>query len=189
MRPEHAVVISCNQGRLEGFLSQWYALDDPKPSLEIYAVERDEEPIRGCWQSHLSVLNGAATDQLAVFEDDAVFGPDFTWEVDVHPEWDLVYLGGQCPDRDWSNDAVPLVRFCHQTHAYVAHHPRELARLVGAQPEPYAHVDCQLGHLLPLRKFAVNPPTVGQRGHTTSDISGEYRPNDQFYENPRRDRS
>jgi hypothetical protein len=190
VRPDYAIVISCNQARLEQFLAQWHTLPEPRPPLEIYSVERDHEnPIRGCWQSHLDVLGRVVVEPLAVFEDDAVFGPGFTWDTDVPDDWDMLYWGGASLERDETDSPLVSVREIMDTQSYVVRHPNQVAELLGPPVvvEPYIetiHVDRALGRDLPLVRYCVNPPTVGQRGGVPSAIlSGFVRREDEFFVN------
>jgi hypothetical protein len=77
---------------------------------------------------------------------------------------------------------VPCVAHCFNTHAYVVRDPHLVAEMLGAPP-PNIHVDQMLGYRLDLVRYAVNPPTTGQRGGVVSDISGVLRSEDDYFVN------
>lgn len=181
MRPDYAVVITCNPARMAQFMETWATLA-PTPPLLVHAVEPDEDGIRGCWQSHLDVLTDAPPESiLAVFEDDAVF-QSFSFEVNVPDDWDILYYGGASAERDESFEPVVDVGLCHNTQGYVARDPHSLAELLGP-PQYQVHVDWALGQALDIVRYAVNPPTVGQRGGVPSDINAYVRPRDEYFVN------
>lgn len=153
MRLDRAVVITCRETpeRLRAFLDGWpAALDAPR----IYAARRDDNPVRGCWQSHLAVMQQAEGPTL-IFEDDAEFSPTFVPDVPTGDDWDLVNFGGD-----------PC-----KTHAYAVRDPNRVAAMLGSAPAHGRHVCWYLGRRLPLKRNVLDPGTVRQRepiGATTS---------------------
>lgn len=144
--------------------------------LDVYCSQLDDDPARGCWQAHHAVLAGASGPVL-VLEDDAVFGPAFTPDVDLPADWDLVYFGGRYHSED---RPVHPVQRVDTTHAYAARDPKAVARQVGPYVPGYSYSP-HLGQRLHLRRYAVDPPTVGQRGGVTSLLTGKVRPADDFF--------
>lgn len=178
MRFTRAVVITLDETpeRLAAFRSSWDALDTDM-ELDVHTSALDDRPVRGCWLAHQAVLSAAMWPML-VFEDDAVFGPSFTPDVDLAPDWDLVYLGGRY-QREPGHGVHP-VRHADLTHAYGVRDPQAVAAAVGAYV-PGSGIGQQLGHHLPLRRYGVNPQAVGQRGGVTSTITGAHRDSDDYF--------
>jgi hypothetical protein len=138
----------------------------------------------GCRMSHLMALERALstrTDQLAVFEDDALFRPGFAELVtnllaEAPDDWEMLMLGGQ-------HIAIPepvkpgIVRcvITHRTHAYIARRAA-LHVLHNAAANTRRHLDVAYGHAQRLlRVYAPTPFLVGQAAGY-SDITGQHEP-------------
>jgi hypothetical protein len=93
------------------------------------AVARAEDPARGCWESHASLMRHAAErgiDRLLVFEDDVLFtrlpGLEETRSVAAlldRADWNVLHLG--CKPYHLRASPLPLLYRCHalDSHAYV----------------------------------------------------------------------
>lgn len=120
----------------------------------------------GCYRTHLRILEDALTDRLdsvLVFEDDAVFAPDFGRKVQefltaVPDDWDQIYLGGQHVGlkKDFPEAIGDGVLRCHKvnrTHAYAIRGRmlsaayRHLADIPDVVSEQDMHIDHRLGKL------------------------------------------
>lgn len=167
----------------------------------------------GCLMSHVRVCQDALMDGLesyVVFEDDAVFAPDFA---DRLPEimerlkdtpWDSLALGGQ---HLW-REAGPPWPFCkgvvrcrnvNRTHAFavnrqfmvkfqqhVLHFPDYVARYIApdadGKGEWMPHIDHQLGYLHERREHVILAvnPWLCGQAGGKSDINGAEQP-EQFW--------
>lgn len=151
----------------------------------------------GCMATHIRILEQAIMDGmrergevLLVFEDDALFPPDFEAKLqrftDALPDdWDQVYLGGQHrslrtrpPKR--VNDEVVRCFQVNRTHAYAVRGKfllplyRHLCDWPSHAKHPRHHVDHRMELLHIGGRFNIYAPTdwiVGQAGGK-SDING-----------------
>jgi GR25 family glycosyltransferase involved in LPS biosynthesis len=155
----------------------------------------------GCVMSHLRIAQDAIMDGLEnylVFEDDAVFSPDFAERValiaqdvtTLEGNWDMLYLGGQHLYKETSppwpyNGSRHLLRCnnVNRTHAIAVNKQfmqvfvQQLTNATDYMNSSTGmHIDHQLGIIH--RKFvtlAVNPWLCGQGGGL-SNISGKVEP-------------
>jgi hypothetical protein len=160
-----AVVIHCPElGRLERFVDDWVR-NGPAVPLAIYDVALSEDPVEGCYRSHLAVLDHDGP--LLVVEDDAFFCASVSTVVSVPDDADVVYLGGIF--RRFEVVAPGLLRLhdgSNCTHAYVAPRPRQLrAALLGARKGKSI---ARALAALDLVRYGVDPAIAGQRGGWSS---------------------
>lgn len=150
----------------------------------------------GCYRTHLRILEDILSDRLhsvLVFEDDAVFVPEFGRKVQefvasVPDDWDQIYFGGQHIGlrKDFPEAISDDVLRCHnvnRTHAYairgrmLAAAYRQLADIPDVVNEQDLHVDHRLGQLHTSGKWNVYAPCqwlVGQAdGRSDVAISQE----------------
>lgn len=149
----------------------------------------------GCYRSHLNILESALNEKLptlAVFEDDAMFVPDFASKLAdflkaLPPDWEQAYLGGQLLKKNEQppvkvNECVIKPFNVNRTHAY-------LLRGLGIQKVyewlcdtvtwqrdfPQHHVDHRMGKLHESGTINVYAPVewlVGQAAGG-SDVNGK----------------
>ena len=180
LRIGHVLVISLlrRADRREAFDRRWQAATGGAPYTVLAAADRPDDPARGCYESHVQALR-ACTPATLVLEDDAAFAPSFSLDLpDAPADWQLLRLGGLLrtggpPRGGWA----PVVRIQH-THAYVARDPALLLRRVQAISRADIGVALSAGiggH------YRLTPGTVGQAAGL-SDIAGQVRPHDQFWE-------
>jgi len=124
---------------------------------------RDTPGAWGCWRTHCRIWEDVFSRQwpgAVVFEDDAVFKPDFatfleTFFKAIPDEWDMIYLGGQHLKGGWTDLPSGIRRAfnVNRTHAYIFRATdRSRAaywRLCSVQPATgqRSHVDYVFGEL------------------------------------------
>lgn len=144
----------------------------------------------GCYRSHLQILEHCYQhdiDNYIVFEDDAIFRPDFERQLqsflrDLPQDWEQIYLGGQLyheskhPPRKVT-DQVYVPYNVNRTHGFAVHRRgyeklyKHLNSVPFAQEE---HIDHHLGRLHESGRLKIYCPArwlVGQDGGP-SNISG-----------------
>jgi hypothetical protein len=134
----------------------------------------------GCSLSHRRVLEdaiAAGQNEIAVFEDDVTFVPDFRerfaeFMARVPDDWDFIALGGQhmTPADDLGN-GVLLCNQTHRTHAYLVR-GECLKELYGLWASVPGHVDHTWGKHQ--REWNVYAPATWLCGQSASrsDING-----------------
>ncbi|WP_397568537.1 glycosyltransferase family 25 protein [Schlesneria sp. T3-172] len=144
----------------------------------------------GCYRSHLQILEhcyNAGIESYIVFEDDAIFRPDFDERLprvlaELPCDWQQLYLGGQLlheaahpPGKVTESVFVPFN--VNRTHAFAVHRRgyellyRHLHQIPFA---PHEHIDHHLGRLHESGRLKVYCPSrwlVGQDSGP-SNISG-----------------
>lgn len=175
--PASATVITMTTtpDRLSAFMAGWAAAGAPLP-LNVHCSEPGLNGLRGCFEAHQAVLEAAGDDTVLVLEDDAVFAPEFTLEVDWPDDADLFYLGGE-QQRGASKPGAARVR---RTHGYVAWNPGGLAATLAQRRWQRQPIDGALTQL-PLRRYVASPFTIGQRGGTPSSLRGTVYAEDQYW--------
>lgn len=154
----------------------------------------------GCYRSHLRILEECYNRKLEsylVFEDDAIFRPEFPelideFLADLPVDWEMIYLGGQLLHT--SNHPPRLIAGqvyepynVNRTHCFAVHQ-RGYAKLYSHLTGPIAdghHIDHHLGVLHESGRLKVYCPgrwLVGQDGGP-SNISGNYNA-PTFYPDP-----
>lgn len=144
----------------------------------------------GCYRSHLQILEhcyNTGVESYIVFEDDALFRPDFDQRLakivaDLPDDWEQLYLGGQLlhelnhpPQRISEHLLIPFN--VNRTHCFAVHRRgyEKLYRHLHAIPfQEGEHIDHHLGRLHESRSLKVYCPNVwlvGQDGGP-SNISG-----------------
>lgn len=147
------------------------------PPAQVYEAEDVGDPVRGCFTSHLNVL-AAHTGPVAIFEDDALFAPTFTLDVQPPEDADVLWLGGQHLVRpDHVSDGWVRPRRMARTHAYIANDPQKLLEHLPLWPR--RHYDAALTHA-GVPQLALSPFTVGQSAGVSS-ISGINYLNHRFW--------
>lgn len=178
MIPTKAVVISCEETpeRLEGFHERWNSLHLDLPLGEYVTHLDREDPRRGCWQSHLSVMK-SSNEPTFILEDDAIFSPAFTLEIEVPDDWDLLYYGG----RHFTNLKGPVkpIKSIYTNHGYVVRDPQRVVPMIDP-PVIGRHLSGTLGRRVRLKRYVVNPQTVGQKAGI-SLTTGKIRKVDTFF--------
>jgi len=172
----------------------------PRSEIPAWYAPDNKERYRGAWgcfQSHLGVWQKALADGLdsvLVFEDDAVFSPDFsaraiTFAEHVPSDWDQIYFGGQHLQTDKTppvrvNEHVVRGRNVNRTHAYAVRRPMMeflIGRLGGAWPNQtpvnYYNFDFQLGltHLRDGRRAYCPTQWLCGQAAGASDVSENVR--------------
>lgn len=146
----------------------------------------------GCYRSHMQILEYAIANKLesyVVFEDDAIFAPNFESELqsimgNIPEDWQQLYLGGQLlheiknpPKR--VNEWLFMPYNVNRTHCFAVHRRGYYDLYDHLMSLPFAkddHIDHHLGRLHEKGKFAVYVPRrwiVGQ-GEGWSNISGKF---------------
>lgn len=145
----------------------------------------------GCYRSHMQILEYCyqrGIESYIVFEDDAIFRPDFEEQVklfmgNLPPDWEQLYLGGQLlhevqhPPRKVA-DNVYFPRNVNRTHCFAVHRRgyERLYKHLNAVPfQQGEHIDHHLGRLHDTGTLKVYVPgkwLVGQDGGP-SNISGK----------------
>lgn len=161
--------------RLKKFEAAWTQTGCSMP-LEVHQGVTRPAPSLGCFQSHYDVWR-ASTEPILVFEDDAVFAPEFTTDVEFPEDTDIFFLGGEhSQPPEPVSDGIVKVTFIHHTHAYFVLNPQGLADKVG---EVRGNIISFLnGHNLTM--YAASPFTVGQAAGP-SFIQVRPRPQDEFW--------
>lgn len=150
------------------------------PLRYFYASPHPEGGVRGCYESHLSVMREslALNQQFSlIFEDDLEIG-SFSWErlneavrfITENPhEWDIFYLG--CFPDVWGSNQVAVrgniykVR-ATQTHAYIVNKPfmeRMVVRKFDGTPIDEVFLEGS-------RSYAILP-TLFVQASSASDVS------------------
>ena len=145
----------------------------------------------GCYRSHMQILEHCYQrniESYIVFEDDAIFRPDFaegleSFLVGVPQDYEMLYLGGQLlheaqhPPRKIAEN-VYFPRNVNRTHCFAVHRRgyERLYRHLNAVPFHQAdHIDHHLGRLHDtgtLKLYVPGKWLVGQDGGP-SNISGK----------------
>lgn len=169
----HVISLARRADRRERLAVEW-----PYPHLPVWFTDATGGGTAGCLASHLRLLAGCGPGPVLVLEDDAVFAPGFTLELDPPADWQVLWLGRQKLAPEKPVDAVWARPWrIARTHAYVARDPQELHRLlVAAAP---ASIDPALSRL-PVPQYMLRTATVGQAAGR-SDITGATRAGDQFW--------
>jgi len=144
----------------------------------------------GCYRSHLQILEhcyNAGLESYLVFEDDALFRPDFEEllsqvKSELPDDWEQLYLGGQLlheqqhpPKRISDNLLIPFN--VNRTHCFAVHRRgyEKLYRHLNSVPfQQGDHIDHHLGRLhesQTLKLYCPGKWLVGQDGGP-SNISG-----------------
>lgn len=174
--------------RWESFRQQIDQIDWPFREVErVEAVDGRKETVPGwwranagawgCYRSHLRILKQAiedGVDSVLIFEDDAVFAPDFAERCRefldaLPPDWDMIYLGGEHshvrrrpPTR--INAFVMRPYYATRTHAFAVRGPfiKFLHDYLEAAPKQKwrkrHHVDQQMARLHRMWKHKVYCP-------------------------------
>lgn len=167
------LTLSTTPERLAAFLDRWYEADPPVP-LDVHSSDPWPDRRAGNWQAHVDVL-AAAQGPTLVLEDDAVFAPGFTLDVEIpaRPRWDVFFLGGDHFLAPWTTDVPGVVRGTkiRQNHCYAVRDPARWAQLLGPalvdgrRVNPDGYIDGRFGQLArDSVHYAVMPFTVGQDG-------------------------
>ncbi|MBA4189120.1 MAG: hypothetical protein C0467_14070 [Planctomycetaceae bacterium] len=109
----------------------------------------------GCKMSHANALADAIAkghSQIAVFEDDVIFCPDFAQRLPLAlaalpDSWQALMLGGQHikPPLHVNNHIVQCVN-CHRTHAYILNGLDYIQRLHDIYSNSSVHIDHSWGY-------------------------------------------
>ncbi len=131
----------------------------------------------GCYLSHLAILQ-RCHEPVMVFEDDAIFAPGFTPDVEPPEPADLIWLGGQHlqPPEPVAPGWVRPTQI-NRTHCYLANDPQKIADLLTGSG--WLHVDHALTRL-DIPQLALAPCTVGQAPGVSS-IDGRTHPASRFW--------
>lgn len=155
----------------------------------------------GCYRSHLQILEHCyqrGIESYIVFEDDAIFRPDFeerftAFMAELPADWEQIYLGGQLlhvknhpPAKVNENVFVPYN--VNRTQCFAVHKRgyEKLYKHLNAMPFAHGeHIDHHLGRLHETGRLKVYCPSkwlVGQDGGS-SNISGNTN-GATFFDNP-----
>lgn len=184
------LTMSSTRERLAGFLERWHDVGHPL-ELEIHISDPWPDSRAGNWQAHVDALTGAPGPVL-VLEDDAVFAPGFTLELEIpsRPLWDVFFLGGDHFLAPWGTDVAGVVRGTRirQNHCYAVREPHRWAELVGPalvdgeRAREDGYVDGRFGDLArDSVHYAVMPFTVGQDVGQSNIDPERYRPEVEFW--------
>lgn len=146
----------------------------------------------GCYRSHMQILEHCYQHKIesyVVFEDDAIFRPDFkqslaTFLELVPNDWEQVYLGGQLyhdhqhPPRK-VNDSVYVPYNVNRTHCFAVHRRgyEKLYKFLNQVPfADQEHIDHHLGRLHESGKLRIYCPSKWMVGQDSgpSNISGQH---------------
>lgn len=141
----------------------------------------------GCYRSHLGILEhcyNTGVESYVVFEDDAIFRPEFDTSLGVFKEclpedWEQVYLGGQLLDESNHppkrvNEGCYIPYNVNRTHGFAVHRRgyEKLYRHLHTTPfNSGHHIDHHLGRLHEsggLRVYVPSKWLVGQDGGPSS---------------------
>jgi hypothetical protein len=173
------ITLSRTPERLDCFLEAWAALSVPLRLDVCFGADIPADPIRGCYESHRAALT-IADGPTAIFEDDAVFAPDFEIPANWPDDADIFYLGGEHRGRTrHHSDGVVRCSTTLRTHAYIAARPAELAVRLEARRSG-EHLDCVLNRI-GLVAYAVDPFVVGQRAGPSLVRPRTGRSRDQYW--------
>lgn len=162
--------------RLKKFKTAW-AKNGCSMPLDIHEGVTRAAPSLGCFQSHFDVWR-ASTEPIVVFEDDAIFAPEFTTDIVYPKDADIFFFGGEHSQPPIPvSDGIVKVTFIHHTHAYVVFDPQGLAGKVGDTVK--GNIISFLNHRR-LTMYAASPFTVGQAAGP-SFIQIRPRPQDEFW--------
>jgi hypothetical protein len=135
-------------------------------------------PLLACSVSHQQALASAHAPVL-IFEDDAVFKPEFTLDLDYPADAEMVRLGGE--HMDFPKPATPPFVLCTDVrlfHAYIVYDPQALA---ARWPEPGMKWELALRpSAIGLKTYALDPFTVGQAAGR-SGITLQNRRHDSYW--------
>jgi len=155
----------------------------------------------GCYRSHLQILEHAYNDGLdsyIVFEDDAIFRPEFNMIVrpilsSLPEDWEQFYLGGQLLHESERppikvNDYIYIPPNVNRTHCFAVSKRgyEKLYHHLNAPMEDRDHIDHHIGRLHDKRGIAVYVPNkwlVGQDAGS-SNISGAVVDEPQYWYDP-----
>ena len=152
---------------------------------------KDSAGAWGCWRTHCRIWEDVFSrgwPGAVVFEDDAVFRPDFpalaaAFLTTVPDDWDMIYLGGQHLRGKWTDlpDGLRRAFNVNRTHAYIVRATdRSRAaywRLCSVQPATgqRSHVDYVFGELQETGALTAYCPAQWLCGQAagTSTITGK----------------
>ena len=160
--PETAIVITTpnalGEKRLAAFQERWEAIGSPLPLSVHMGVLQPMPPLLACSVSHQQAL-ASAEGPVLIFEDDALFAPDFTLDLDYPEDAEMVRLGGQHMDFPKPAQApFVLATDVRLFHAYIIYDPQAVAARF---PKPTMDWEIEF-NALGLVTYAVAPFTVGQ---------------------------
>lgn len=161
-KPTSAIVVTTlltQHIRCNLFLERWNALPQSKElPLSVHVGVIKSNPVLGCFTSHRGAML-SVTEPTLFFEEDAIFAPEFTLDLDYPEDSDLFYFGGEhMVEPVPYADGIVLCKQIRRNHGYVVTDPQAVAKAVG---EPRDHIDRALT-ALNLKTYAVSPFTVGQ---------------------------
>jgi hypothetical protein len=94
-----------------------------KIDCEFYTAELNENPKRGCLESHLTVIKEESQKNnnamLLMLEDDAKFMKPLKDIPEPPPDWDMLYLGGTVRSKISQYNENWYRVTCFTTHAYI----------------------------------------------------------------------
>ena len=89
---------------------------------DFFMAEKHSNPVRGCLESHLSIIKDALKNNLKyllILEDDCKFIGGFSQMNEPPEDWDMIYLGGTV-HRVLNRNKKGYARVqCWTTHAYI----------------------------------------------------------------------
>jgi hypothetical protein len=144
--------------RLAAFRQRWKATGSKLPLSVHMGVLEPMPPLLACSISHQQAL-ASATGPVLIFEDDAVFKPEFTLDLDFPKNAEMVRLGGEHMDFPKpAKSPFVLATDVRLFHAYIVYDPQALA---ARWPEPSMKWELAV-NALGLVTYALDPFTVGQ---------------------------
>lgn len=195
------ITMTTTPDRLERFQQGWADVGAPLP-LEVHTTESAADPYVGCWLAHCDVMRAHRRTPVVIFEDDAVFAPDFTLALSppAAPRWDLFYFGGHHFLKPLDVGRPGLVRATRimTNHAYAVREPGRLAEHIGpplhqqidgrlADLQRYASAAGHGGGVAPMVSarslvcYAASPFTVGQDAGQSTISVNRNRPEPEFW--------
>lgn len=188
MHIESAAVINLasRPDRLRAFMDRWddnelhvnvHTANGPHKYMTRYKISRHDAAMLDCTHMHKHILS-LYRGPLLVMEDDAVIPTHFWTAIDdldidtIHPQWDIIQLGGRHltgPIRMSHGDLVRCLD-TDLTHAYIVRDPADIARQI--RPNTMQSIDDQFNQMN-LYRYAPREWLVGQAAGQ-SDIRNQY---------------
>lgn len=161
-KPTSAIVITTpktRNRRCNLFLDRWALLPVSKVlPLTVHMGVIKSNPVVGCFTSHRDAMLTVSEPTLFL-EEDAIFAPQFTIDLDYPEDADAFYFGGEHLEKPKPHsDGVVLCSLIRRNQGYTLTDPQSVANAVG---EPNDHIDRALTRLK-MKTYAASPFTIGQ---------------------------